>query len=381
MRMRLAPSGPYFELVTLEELAAERALYVSLKGQNSNSGQSRAVPQRNIQSALDTAFALGASIANPWVVVSDEASIFEENIEAPPGVAVWMPNATLRPTSALSPGAVVNDACLARFAAIEGLPGQIVTQKDDLTGTGTVDADRLIVGAGGVGALNISDLSGAFFYLVRSTIVGAGGVGIGDISTNNGHMHLGCEDIYLAGAGATGIARLGNGLTVGSVQHLLETGAGIGSGLGVNVLSGEVDLDVGDHLTTTAYQVAGTAVLREHVRRITGAEVVAAGALAEINGKSRITITATIPALPLVGSGATRYVWVNGAGGPITVPLPAAPNPNSEVVVKDVAINAAANPITIDGNGNQVDSLPSALINTNHGFVRVVWNGTMWSLV
>ena len=380
MRLRLAPSGPFFDVVTVGELAAQRAIYVSAGGDDTNSGLSRAVPKLTINAARDAAAAAGASAVDPWALVSDEASVFTENVEVPAGVSIWMPNATLVGSNAASAALIVNDSCTARLHAVQGLDGQIVTLKDEV-GTSAVDLDVLRTGIGGVGALNISLVGGAFFYLVRTTMVAEDGTGVGDISNDVGHMHVDCQDVYLIGPNATGLARLGSGTTVGRIVHLLELGAGVGTGLGLNVLSGEVDLEVGEHLTTTAFQLAGTSILREQVQRIEGAEVVAAGALAEINGKSEITITATTPALPLVGSGATRYVWVNGAGGPITVPLPATPNPRSSVVVKDIAINAAANPITVSGNGNQVDSLPSTIINTNHGFVRTVWNGTMWSLV
>jgi hypothetical protein len=49
-------------------------------------------------------------------------------------------------------------------------------------------------------------------------------------------------------------------------------------------------------------------------------------------------------------------------------------------MVKDCAGNAAAAPIVVQGNLQNVDG-GTATINTNYGSLQFVFNGTEWSIV
>jgi len=111
-------------------------------------------------------------------------------------------------------------------------------------------------------------------YEVRSTYV-QNGTGVGDNGLADGHTHVMMEDLYLTGP-AIGIARTGAGTTVGYVAHILETGAGIGAGLGILLGGGEIHLKCLELNTNTAYNVGVGGVLRLDANLITGG-VVGAG--------------------------------------------------------------------------------------------------------
>jgi hypothetical protein len=68
-------------------------------------------------------------------------------------------------------------------------------------------------------------------------------------------------------------------------------------------------------------------------------------------------------------------------GAASTINLPATPNTDSLIDVKDSTGTAAANPITVSGNGNTIDGAASLVINVNYGNVRLWWNGTQWRVV
>jgi hypothetical protein len=64
------------------------------------------------------------------------------------------------------------------------------------------------------------------------------------------------------------------------------------------------------------------------------------------------------------------------------VTLPAFPFPGFEITVFDLSGNAAANNITINGNGGQlINGIASAVISTNFGYRRLTYDGTNWTIV
>jgi hypothetical protein len=110
-------------------------------------------------------------------------------------------------------------------------------------------------------------------YEVKQTYV-ENGIGIGDITTDVGHMHLMCEDIYITGTGI-GISRTGLGTTEGYAAHILEIGGGVGVGTAVSVQSGDIDLFVHRIVANTALNVGAAGTLRLFASVITGAQIVA----------------------------------------------------------------------------------------------------------
>lgn len=77
----------------------------------------------------------------------------------------------------------------------------------------------------------------------------------------------------------------------------------------------------------------------------------------------------------------TDYIYVVNAV-PSTITLPAAPTTGQVHFIKDGTGNATgANPITIAGNGNNIDGNASVQIRQRYGSFTVVYNGTEWNII
>jgi len=77
----------------------------------------------------------------------------------------------------------------------------------------------------------------------------------------------------------------------------------------------------------------------------------------------------------------TVIVINKGTGAATTVTLPSSPNTDRLLVIKDGKGDAAANNITISGNGKNIDGSASVTISTNYGVSRIVYNGTQWNVI
>jgi hypothetical protein len=76
------------------------------------------------------------------------------------------------------------------------------------------------------------------------------------------------------------------------------------------------------------------------------------------------------------------FVQVNTSGGAITVNMPATVGLDRHILIKDVSGDAAANNITVSGNGNSIDGAGSQTINTDYGSRWVVGiGGSDWGVV
>jgi len=76
-------------------------------------------------------------------------------------------------------------------------------------------------------------------------------------------------------------------------------------------------------------------------------------------------------------TGTGFFVGVTHVGA-TTVKLPASPALFDSYVVLDVLGQGAANNITVNGNGNNIDGAATLVINTNYGVSRVTWTGSIW---
>lgn len=83
----------------------------------------------------------------------------------------------------------------------------------------------------------------------------------------------------------------------------------------------------------------------------------------------------------VVGTTETFIVINKGTGAATTVTLPTAPNTGRMLIVKDGKGDAAANNITVDGNGKTIDGAGTKVISTNYDLRRLVYNGSEWNLV
>ena len=67
--------------------------------------------------------------------------------------------------------------------------------------------------------------------------------------------------------------------------------------------------------------------------------------------------------------------------GVFTVNLPLGQTAGKVFFIKDFAGVAAANNISVSGNGNNIDGAPSQTIVTNYGALQVVWSGASWAIL
>jgi hypothetical protein len=201
------------------------------------------------------------SAANRFAIVCEDAGIYAEAVTLVQYVSLYAPAATFQGQL------TVADDTVAYFDTIEVSAGYGVLKPAGQTSISRVEGQVVQATGSAACALNQA-VGGVLMYEVRSNYV-ENGNGIGDTGIANGHTHLMIEDLYITGAGA-GIVRTGAGTTVGYVAHILETGAGIGAGLGIIVAGGEIHLKVLELNANTAYNVGASGVLRLDANKITG---------------------------------------------------------------------------------------------------------------
>jgi hypothetical protein len=87
--------------------------------------------------------------------------------------------------------------------------------------------------------------------------------------------------LEITGTG-TAIARTGTGILIGQVGDIIETGAGIGNGTGIDIDGGEMDLIINRLDADVAYDLATGTILRLVSDYINGTETLAGTAVAHI---------------------------------------------------------------------------------------------------
>ncbi len=217
-----------------------------------------------IQQAIDSA-ATHASATRPFQI-DVRAGIYSETLILSPYITILAPSAILNGTIAMV------DFSYVKFQqVINSTAGTLTISKLTGTGTSLVEAQVLNVSGGAIGIINIGVNS---ILIVRANVilVGAGSIGVGDLSANLGHIHLWADDIYLQGAAAIGIIKIGAGTSIlAFVQHIREIGAHANT-VGINVISGEVEFIGHEIIADTAYTIGAAGTLRGLVNEVTGTE-------------------------------------------------------------------------------------------------------------
>ncbi len=76
-----------------------------------------------------------------------------------------------------------------------------------------------------------------------------------------------------------------------------------------------------------------------------------------------------------------HYVLSSTGGGAVAASLPASPETGREYIIKDNAGDAGSFNITITPAAGNIDGSATAVINTNFGVARLIYNGTQWNIV
>jgi hypothetical protein len=210
-------------------------------------------------------------------------------------------------------------------------------------------------------------------------------IDLDDHALLNGARHTDTEahaptrgDIIVAGTGNTW-----DGLSLGTAEFVLYSDGtdALYTRLGQNtpfedgaVGAPSVTFD-GDHFTGAYLSSSGVMGL------VAGTDEL----LTLDGGNTQVTIDAGQVVQTTIGGSTTLtsadYVYLVNAV-PSTVTLPAAPTTGQVHMIKDTTGNASnANPITVAGNGNNIDGNASIEIRRNYGSFTLIYNGTEWNII
>jgi hypothetical protein len=96
-------------------------------------------------------------------------------------------------------------------------------------------------------------------------------------------------------------------------------------------------------------------------------------------------VVATAIPFVLVSSGASysaigsSVIWVNKTvASPTAIVLPSTPTQGMQISVKDRKGDASTNPITVNGNGKNIDGASTFLMNFNHQSATLYYGDTEW---
>ena len=89
------------------------------------------------------------------------------------------------------------------------------------------------------------------------------------------------------------------------------------------------------------------------------------------------TFTAVSNAVELT-TGSSYVILGDSTGGAFTITLPSSPISGQAFKIKDAGGDALSEPITVNGNGNNIDGGATAMINTSYGALELMWSGTEW---
>ena len=240
------------------------ALFVGKHGSDSNGGKSPDAAFQSIGQAITAATALTPADDNRFAIVILDAGDYAESLSLPSYVHLFAPAAKLSGIGSTSiPMLTLSADSSIRVRELAPQAGQGGVATENSAGIKRIWAHKLTCsGSGGYGAANVGVSGGVLYYDVEETRVGANAVGIGDLSTASGHVHIeGAGDVYLEGANATGISRVGSGSIVGRVSHVLEYGSGVGSGTAFLANGGTIDMFVNEVSANTPKSESGGGVV------------------------------------------------------------------------------------------------------------------------
>jgi hypothetical protein len=222
-----------------------------------------------------------------------------------------------------------------------------------------------------------------------------GGAGVfSSLTVNPGPTNLstvGNGAVNIGNASNTGIVTInggGGGFSLVGAAGLLSIAPGAG-GLEINGAGGSITIDAGasgftldgnGNLVLIGTDNAANTV---HVGSTNaGAATLIQGGLAMRLAGNIIYPSSTQATTPYAVQSGDYQLSINAAAGAFTVTLPAAPSTGKTYVIFDAFGHAAANNITINGNGNNITSggasAATAVLNTNYQSINLWFDGVKW---
>lgn len=150
----------------------------------------------------------------------------------------------------------------------------------------------------------------------------------------------------------------------------------------------------GDPLTVQAQNATGTTTVGGELRLTSGSGTTTNGAVVlQVAG----TTTASVVTNKFVFNRGTRrnvtavtgtyqvlatddFLSINTIAAPFTITMPATPTLGDTYKIKDAVGGAAANNVTISGNGVNIDGTASIVLSQNYAAVELTYTGTQWSV-
>lgn len=276
-----------------------------------------------------------------------------------------------------------------------------------LTNTGTLSL-------AGSGASNITIATGDFSIIdTASSIIINAGEAVADaiqLTTANvaggltGSLGTGGCNITTTGAMALDSATASHLKVTGAADLTLQSTAGA-----VNVISGEANADSINVTSAGGMNVVATGAAAKDIiiTNTNGSMTLTAGEnvsdafnLTASGAASGMTLTAgtlgitfasgikqkvtsvAAAVTPYVVLGTDYFITTDTTGGVLTLTLPAAPVTGRTIIVYDGVGQAAANNVTIDGNGKSIaaagTSAGTKLLTTAYSSMTLTYNGTLW---
>ena len=364
-----------------------KTYYVGKHGSDSNDCKTIGKACLTFSHAMDTAISEGPpSSTTPVSIECLDSGVY--TVTSTLAVTSY---ATIYAPSANIVGAVSqNDFSSITFGKISTTTGIALAR---VTGGSDISSAfiREIDTTGGTSAIGILNTISAsdMFVSVDKLRVGTSGFGVGHVGSADGHLHVKINDIELLGNSATGMA-VANAAAeimanIGTIQDKGFTGT-----TGLNVINGEIHVNVLEMDADTAYTIGASGYLTLNTHQFSGTET-NSGQLEMIamnNGwKGSYSIESTgdttwarleasSGVLSNVLSGwaikTAHYgmstgdrIIADSVGGSFNVTLPASPAVNDMVEVWDAG-SAATNNITVDRNGTNIEGVAAnQLINVN----------------
>jgi len=245
----------------------------------------------------------------------------------------------------------------------------------DSTGAFSIDgaaASNITTTGAGID-LTLSSVLGS--VLVRSTEDAALAI---KLHANGGTS----ETIQLHADQGTGVGSVNLLSDVGGIT-LRATGLASADAINLEAVAGGIDMDSALATVFTSSQAAVTAIQLTASDAAGGIKLTAGTGAVDISSGQIVKVTSVAAAAtPYTVLGTDYFITTDTTGGVLTLTLPAAPETGRVFVVYDGAGQAAANNVTISGNGKSIAfagaSAASQVLNTAFESATLVYNGTLW---